>query len=211
MAHKGLIGSLVFVALSALAGCGSFKPFTHETRVAHSLGTSELKNLQFYVSDTITLRRELTSDSRSVSGSHKLLLVSGKTIEEVVIPAKTPGVVVSVEDGALAVSFEPGSSLRFEAAGEAPVTHDPNPFPGFASPPDGPDPFPGHDRDAARVRLERFGGVYFLSLANGGRVTYQGASFEVHTSGKQAHLVIDSESLEKVVKSKKVLPGMRLQ
>ena len=83
-------------------GCGStLVPFTQEIRDEHNLADKDLKNLQFYVSHKITLRRELESGGRQVTGSHKLLVVSGKTIEEVVVEEKTPGIAVAVGNGVL--------------------------------------------------------------------------------------------------------------
>src|SRR5262245_25659746 len=104
MMNRASISSVAFaVASSAIClfvtGCGaSLVPFTHETRVENNLSVEEIKNLQFYVSHRITLRRELESGGRQITGSHKLLVVSGKTIEEVVIEEKTPGIAVAVSE-----------------------------------------------------------------------------------------------------------------
>jgi hypothetical protein len=107
------------VAIGAfVTGCGSsLVPFTHELRAQHNLQKNELSNLQFYLSHKITLRRELESGSRQVTGGHKLLLTSGKTIEEVVVEEKTPGIAIAVGDHTITISFERGSSLVFAANG----------------------------------------------------------------------------------------------
>lgn len=196
--------ALMFGVLTT--GCGStLVPFTHETRVQHGLSKEDLKNLQYYVSHTITLRRELESGGRQVTGSHKLRLVSGKTIEEVVIEEKTPGIAVAVNDRTIAVSFEQGSSLIF-AASSGP--DEPPPI-GFAEPP--PDPFPGSSsRSNASERFETFGGTYWLSTEGRARAQFQGTVFAAVDESVQAHLMIDSESLEEVVRSRKVLSGVRL-
>jgi hypothetical protein len=201
---------LTFIALSLFgiftAGCGStLVPFTHETRVQHNLSKEDLKNLQYYVSHKITLRRELESGGRQVTGGHKLRLVSGKTIEEVVIEEKTPGIAVAVNDRTIAISFEPGSSLLFAAASEP---DSPPPSLGFAEPP--PDPFPGSSHQDSVDRFTSFGGSYWLFTEGRARAAFQGTVFAAVDDSVQAHLMIDSESLEEVVESRKVLGGVRL-
>ncbi len=94
-------------------GCSSFVPFTYELRAGHHLTDDEVKNLQFYSSHTITLRREVQSQDRQITPGHKLRLVSGKSVEEVVIPAKTPA-------GSTARSrASPGASGRSAASRRA--------------------------------------------------------------------------------------------
>jgi hypothetical protein len=206
--------SLLAASLLALflAGCGpTLVPFTHELRLQHNLSNDDIKNLQFYVSHTMTLRRELESGGSQVTASHKLLLVSGKTIEEVVIEEHTPGVAVDVKGNALAVSFEPGSAILFTAA---PGPGIPSTSPAtFASPPD---PFPGNNPDP-QPQPEPFpspgpsaGGSYWLAVADGAKVNFQGRFFDAVEETLKAHLLIDAEALEEVVESRKVLPGVRL-
>lgn len=203
----------------ATVGCGSsLVPFTHEIRAQHGLTDADLKNLQFYVSHRITLRRELESGGRQVTGNHKLLLVSGKTIEEVVVEEKTPGIVVAIGNGVLSISFEQGSSLEFTVAGsgDGGRVSSPRPAPGgFAEPPD---PFPGNsprrqpdpEPEPLAPSPDSLTGNYWLAVGPTGRLTYQGKLFEPVEETSQAHLLIDAESLEEVVESRKVLPGVRL-
>ena len=53
----------LFAAAAAFAllstGCSSFVPFTYELRAGHRLTDGEVKDLQFYSSHEITLRREV--------------------------------------------------------------------------------------------------------------------------------------------------------
>ena len=110
-ALPALAVSLFLATLSA--GCASYVDFTQEIVDQHHLVTKDLQNLQFYNSDKITLRRELSKGSRAITGSHKLLVIAGKEIEEVVIEKHTPGVIVGVCAGTLKVSFEEGTFLEF--------------------------------------------------------------------------------------------------
>lgn len=87
-------------------------PFTHQLRLKHNLTSEEIKHLQFYVSDTITLHRIVTADEKQILRG-KLILSSGKTVEEVLVKKGTPGIAVDVRDEALDVSFEEGTYLTF--------------------------------------------------------------------------------------------------
>lgn len=87
-------------------------PFTHQLRLKHNLTPEEIKHLQFYVSNTITLHRIVTADDKQILRG-KLILSSGKTVEEVLVKKGTPGVAVDVKDDAIDVSFEEGTYLTF--------------------------------------------------------------------------------------------------
>jgi hypothetical protein len=206
------LSSLVAAASIAVltSGCHGFIDFTHELRDQHSLTRDELKNLQYYTSSTITLRRELESGGKQITGNHKLVVVAGKTIEEVVIDAKTPGIALAVSDHAITVSFEQGTSIEFVASG----TSGNRATESFAQPP--PDPFPGNNADRmehtempAQV-VQGFFGPYALATNSSGQVMFQGKMFEAVGDSLQAHLMIAGESFEETVKQHKTLPGMRL-
>jgi hypothetical protein len=234
--HVPLFSLTLATAFAALTGfgCGSYVAFTHEIRDQHNLSEPELKNLQFYVSHKITLRRQLESGGKQITGTHKLVLVSGKTVEEVVVEEKTPGVVLEVDDHSLTVSFEQGSSLLFAASTvrASPVSaadlfraplHRPSPPPQrlalsmlgmqFAAEPN---PFPGNPDDPDRPApdgssSDPFTGNYWLTVDSTGKIDFQGKTFDAVDDTSIAHLLIKSESLEEVVENRKVLRGLRLQ
>jgi len=194
-------------------GCASgLVPFTHELREQNRLTDDEIKNLQFYVSHKITLRRELESGSRQVTGSHKLVLTSGKSIEEVVVEEKTPGIALAVKGPVISISFEPGSSLDFVVEGAKPDGRGDGVA--VASRP-GPDPFPGNARPpelnpSRSSTPDSLSGNYWLWVEPSGQVTFQGKPFDAVEDSAQASLMIDSDTLKEVVKNHKVLPGIRL-
>jgi hypothetical protein len=221
---------LSVLALSALGGCASYVPFTHELRTEHGLTDDEVKNLQFYVSHDVTLRREIESGGRKVTPGHKLLLISGKQIEEVVIAAKTPGVAVKVGPRAIAVSFQPGTALIFALKGSRlalengflrPVPLEvgqsdfaTRPLVGllgqqFAKPPN---PFPGNDGTGTSTTFagDDATGNYWLDSDNAGRVVFAEKEWNAEDNTLQAHLLIDSDQLENVDKKKTVLSGVKL-
>lgn len=208
-----MVRSAVLVAaglLAFLSGCASYLPFSQELRDEHKLEAKDLKNLQFYTSHTITLRREAERGGREVTSGHKLLLIAGKQIEEVVIEKHTPGIVLNASGSTLEVSFDEGTSLVFSIRGaepvrEAIVLEDQR----FAQPPD---PFPGERRNeppATRPFSFGGGGNYYLT-PSGREVTFEGKSWDAVGESDLAHLVISTESLEEVQESETVLRGRRL-
>ncbi len=195
---------------SGATGCASYVDFTQELRDQHNLKAADLKNLQFYNSHPITLRREVERGGRQVTSGHKLLVIAGKQIEEVVIEEHTPGVVVGVADSQIEVSFEEGSSMKFSLRGPEPLT-DPVVAGGrFATPPD---PFPGNNgpRDLEPPR-ERFLGTgnFWVLPAGTGSISFQGLSWDAIGQTADAHLVISTESLEEVEEERTVLKGRKL-
>jgi len=170
-----LAGSLSF------AGCAPQRvAFTQGIRTHYDLGSEDLKNLQYYVSGDITLQRDFRREEGEISKSHKLVTKEGGLVEEVVIPAGTPGIATEVGESSLSVSFEPGSSLV------------------FGSPPT--------DRDPERkykLSAKQWTDYY-------GEIVYDGKTFYALEGSGRAYLEVGVESLDAVEKKKKVLPGMTL-
>lgn len=197
----------VLVSLLALGttGCATMVPFTHEMRVEHDLSDDEVSQLQFYTSHDIKLRREVKSKGRRIDDG-TLKLRSGTRVEEVFIPANTPGVVVSVDPGSIEVSFERGTSMRFVVGDEGPsqplVMESSG---GFAKPPSA---FPGDEGRVADV-LDDVLGSYFVSTQSG-QLPFRGLLWDPEGETLQAHLMIDASTLEEVVEERTTLGGRRL-
>jgi hypothetical protein len=210
MLRRALLLLLATMTLTLATGCGAtLVPFTHDLRDRNNLSNEDLKNLQYYVSRKIVLRRELESGSKEVTGAHQLVIVSGKRVEEVVIEELTPGVAVGVGPKTIAVSFEPGSFLTFTPEGDDHLTSE---IPGrFA---ESPNPFPGDDGDR-RSNANPFPGTFGpgrYTLATDARsINYQGRSFDVVGESTEATLLIDARSLKQVSTTRQIAPGMRLR
>lgn len=205
----GARAGLLLGALCAGSGCASYVPFTQELRDQHHLDAKQLQNLQFYNSHPIVLRREVDRGNSQVTSGHKLLVIAGKQIEEVVIEEHTPGVVVGVSEMALKVSFEEGSYMEFslrDAGYAEPVMVTSG---RFAEPPN---PFPGdHSRESApRPRQLEGSGNFWLLPHGGSSVSFQGQTWQVMGQTQQSHLVISTESLESVEEETTVLKGRKL-
>ena len=213
---KAHIAVLMTIAACLFAlGCGArMVPLTQDIRLQTGLSDDELKGLQYYLSDTVVLRRVVESQDRRITGAHKLELVAGKMVEEIEIKRGTPGVAVSINSDAIAVSFEPGAALQFSLRHIVQSMGLPDSEPGRTSPT--PDPFPGNKRDdppdvaPARSSGPETGVFWIAVDERTSRVPYAGKLFEPIGDTLQAHLMVRAESLEDVVETKRVLPGMKL-
>jgi hypothetical protein len=221
--------SIVFALLAT--GCSSYVPFTYELRSAHRLSDAEVKNLQFYSSKEITLRREVQSEDRQITPGHKLRLLSGKSVEEVVIPARTPGAAVRVSSQVISVSFVTGTSLDFAVRGarmplawtgdfverfvdargsfHSRPAASPSLLGQYAEPPGR--PTVKVVRDSPPVNpIDDAEGNYFLAVEPSGQVAFAGLNWEAVDQTVQTYLLIDADKLEETEEKRTVLPGVRL-
>jgi hypothetical protein len=88
----------------AILGCSARASLTEDLR--NKLGDQGISTLQYYVSGDIVLRRVLRTEEGGVTPGHTLRVDKGRKVEEVVIAAKTPGIILKAEPGKLQVSFE---------------------------------------------------------------------------------------------------------
>ena len=96
----GLPGILLLV----VTGCSPYTPLDEDIRAR--VGEDELAKLQFYVSSDILLWRVLRNEETGVTAKHSLRIDKGRRLEEILISAGTPGVIVKAEKMKLCVSFE---------------------------------------------------------------------------------------------------------
>jgi len=101
---------IAFGFLFLLSSCSPKIPFTQAIRDQYQLNAEELKGIQFYLSDPIALKRGESNENKKSTDDGKLIVQSGKTIDQVTIKAKTPGAVDQVVDlKTLKVAFEEGA------------------------------------------------------------------------------------------------------
>ncbi len=108
---------LSVVLLLLLSSCKNFVPYTEALKTKYKLTESDLKQVQFYNSEAIILHRKFVEGSSEIAGG-KIKTVNGEKIEEIIIPAKTKGVLTKYNaDGKVEVSFEKSDDyfLRFGA------------------------------------------------------------------------------------------------
>ncbi|MBK9271128.1 MAG: hypothetical protein IPM48_05995 [Saprospiraceae bacterium] len=102
-----LVQLLIIVAGLTLISCSpQLTPLTQKIIDKNHWGPDELTRMQFYLSDDIVLRREV-STSRTAINKGKIKNVNGAKIEEIIIERGTPGVMLfSPKENRIAVSFE---------------------------------------------------------------------------------------------------------
>lgn len=111
----GLAAGLLLSACASHRG-GEAEPeqlaFTDSLIGEYGLTEPHKKRLQYYLSEPITLARSASQSVRGISEG-RLVDRGARDIDNLYIPAGTPGVVVGSGANWLAVSFEPGSYLYF--------------------------------------------------------------------------------------------------
>ena len=109
------------VLLFTMNACSPrLSPFTQRLYNDNNWTESELKRIQFYVSQDIVLHREASS-GRSTIESGEIKMINGKKVEEVVVRKGTPGVIVFLpKKNRFAVSFESNGDDRYLMFGPNP-------------------------------------------------------------------------------------------
>jgi hypothetical protein len=96
------------IAIVALSSCKTLIPFTQEIKSINNWKDNEVKQLQYYNSETIVLNRQLKSNETGIV-SGKIKMVDGKQVEEIIIRKGTPGIISALPDSErMAISFEIG-------------------------------------------------------------------------------------------------------
>ncbi|MBN8838374.1 MAG: hypothetical protein J0I09_14015 [Sphingobacteriia bacterium] len=90
-----------------------YVPFTRELFYKLRAYNIDIRKVQFFVDQQIVLSRYLDQTSASVTAG-VVKFMSGKTVNEIVIPQYTPCVVDSVDTDGLRISFERGSLNIFK-------------------------------------------------------------------------------------------------
>ncbi|MDO6429740.1 hypothetical protein Q4E93_04050 [Flavitalea sp. BT771] len=106
----------MFCLSMTMTGCSSSKvsranlvPFTKDLRQKLEKENIDLKQVQFYVDQKLILDRNLGDQKIQVT-SGIVKLENGKYINQVIVPAFTPGVCESAEGDKLMISFEKGNN-----------------------------------------------------------------------------------------------------
>lgn len=102
------------------SACGpTLRPFTKSLYEERNWSDADLKRVQFYLSEDIVMRRQLSGSSFEVL-SGEIKIVDGRKVEEVVIRKGTPGAFLfSPKTNRFAIGFEESDS-RFLVFGPSP-------------------------------------------------------------------------------------------
>ncbi|MES2703642.1 MAG: hypothetical protein V4649_13455 [Bacteroidota bacterium] len=119
----GLVSSALFTGCSPkvyTAQSGStydtgYVTFTKLLRQRMEHDNMDVKKVQFYIDHALVMRRTSGSEKGSVNGG-RVEFSNGQSVNEVTIPAFTPGVCERVSGDSLFVSFDaPGNTIVFSA------------------------------------------------------------------------------------------------
>jgi hypothetical protein len=169
------------VVILTLASCSpQLTSFTQRLYDEYDWSETELKRIQFYVSDDIIMRRQLTGGSSEII-SGEIKIVDGREVEEVVIRRKTPGVLLFLpKEDRFAISFEADGDDRYLIFG-------PNPKAG-----------------------NRYALLASEWRRRGGTVTYEGRKFDVEASSAFAALMVDLKKIRKTSINSRTARGRRV-
>ena len=103
---KLTIGALC--ALFFLASCSPrLTPFTEQLYNDFGWNEGQLKQIQFYLSEDLVMRRQLSAGSSEILSGGKIRVENGRRVEVVTVPRGTPGVFLfSPKRDHFAISFE---------------------------------------------------------------------------------------------------------
>ena len=112
---------LLLTMIAFMSSCSPrLTPFTQDLQVENDWSESDLEKIQFYLSKDIVLYRSASSSDAKIEDG-KIRMVDGRKVEEVIIEAGTPGVMVfSPKDDRIGVSFDEGSDKKFLMFGPSP-------------------------------------------------------------------------------------------
>ncbi|MCP3928331.1 MAG: hypothetical protein GY705_04450 [Bacteroidetes bacterium] len=159
---------VIFMILFLTACSPTLSPFTQRLYDQNRWNDNELRQIQFYLSDDVVLRRELSGGSAEIV-TGKIKVVDGRRIEEVTFRRGTPGILLFRPKGnRFAISFEDGSDQRFLMFGPNPKLDD------------------RYVLLASEWKKKR------------GIVTYEGKKYSVHANDALANLVVDLKKVREV-------------
>lgn len=99
-----LLSSILLISCSP-----KLTPFTENLHDEYQWTTDELKQIQFYVSKDIVLRRQASKGSSKIERG-EIKIIDGRKVEQIVIKKGTPGVFLfEPKTNRFAVSFESGN------------------------------------------------------------------------------------------------------
>lgn len=109
------------VLLMFLASCSPrLSDYTKRLENANNWSEDELKQIQFYLSNDIVLKKQIKDGSSEIIKG-KIRMENGRQIEEILIRKGTPGILMfSPKGDRLAVSFEDGDESQFLMFGPNP-------------------------------------------------------------------------------------------
>lgn len=180
-----VLGLAILLTLSSCVSNRIY--FTVDTQKQLTEEKIDLKQIQFFNSEEIVLVRQASEAEVNVEDG-KLKMKNGKMVEEIIIPAGTPGICEVYDERSLRVSFDDGerNALPFLVERRGGVVVDRSGF--------------------------KLGGKDWKKTRNGGKIGKVDYEKEVFTiiRGADSRLLIDKTTLTKVDRTTKVAKGRKL-
>ena len=179
---------LILCSVALLSSCSMNRMLlTVDTKQEIEKAGIDIKQVQFYNSEEIVLSRELRNGELKVAEG-KVRIENGKSIEEIIIPANTPGICEMNDEKTLKVSFDTGDGKTI--------------------------PFLVERRGDIVTAGSYFkiGAKKWVRTSRGqrvGKVDYQGQIYNL-VRGANSRLMIDKSVLNKVDRNTHVAKGRKL-
>ncbi len=175
-------------AVALLSSCSINRMYlTVDTKQQIEQAGLDIKQVQFYNSEEIILSRKLSKGELKVAEG-KVRIENGQSIEEIIIPANTPGICELNDEKTLKVSFDTGDgrSIPFLVERKGDMVTSGSYF--------------------------KIGAKQWVRTSRGeqiGKVDYQGQIYDL-TRGMNSRLMIDKSVMNKVERSTHVAKGRKL-
>lgn len=178
----------ILLSTTLLSACSSSRyiPFTQELRYSEGLTNADLAQLQYYVCPPLKMDRAVELRDNNISDG-RLVLRQQQNLEEVVVPAWTPGIALQSSEHHLTISFEEGTYFHFgveQGKGNGYYTPLGREFEGM-------------------FKIPYAGKLYNMDLTQ----SHECEDMEF----TQSRLWIDADSLNNKTRERKVLQGLRAQ
>ena len=170
------------IAISVITSCApSLSPYTQKLNDRYEWKESDLKKVQFYLSEDIVLRRKAESGKAEITQG-EIKIIDGTRYEIVKFLKNTPGILLFMpKENRMAISFEEGSIANYLMFG---------PNPNFNN---------------RYVLLASDWNKHY------GEVTYQGKKWETSSASAYAGLVINLKNIDQNNTAARVAKGRTVQ
>lgn len=179
--HKRVLTYLILITALLTASCSQKIVFTAKLRNKLEKQDVNLKKIQFYNSDKITLEREEERPEEYSVRSGTVKVEEGRTVEEIIIKKKTPGICVEVHPYHLNVSFEPGNAKYLK-------------FGRKASP---------HLTNTFKLYAKDWKGEQ-------GKIAYGDTIYQTNKKAASAHLLVKKSQVYELIREKRVAEGQKI-
>lgn len=178
---KQILIIVSIVLLLTASSCSRKIIFTPQLRAQLESQNIDLKDVQFYNSEKIVLKRVEEQPEEVLINEGAVEVTKGKIIEEIVIKKKTPGICKQVNRYHLNISFEAeeGKYLKF-------------------------------GRKAGPMLRDRYRLYAKEWNVENGKVTYGDTLYNAGLSAADAHLLVEKNQVYDLIREKRVARGVRI-